>query len=187
MSRSSGRCDVRELRDAIASGATVVDVREYPEFAGGRVPGSKLVPLGDVGARASEIARDAPVYLICRTGRRSADACRTLRTLGFENVVDVEGGITAWRDAGFDVERDAKAPWAIERQVRFVAGAIVLVGVLLAAFVAAPFVWLSGFVGAGLVFSALTDSCAMGTMLAKLPFNRVPETCAPAHLERHAR
>jgi rhodanese-related sulfurtransferase len=158
----------------------VVDVREYPEYAGGRVPGAKLVPLGHLAARSAELDRGKPVYVICRTGRRSAEAQRVLGALGFENVVDVAGGMTAWRKAGFPVERDARAPWALDRQVRLAAGALVLAGVLLGAFVAAPFVWLAAFVGAGLAFSAVTDTCAMGEVLARMPWNRPLEEYAQA-------
>jgi rhodanese-related sulfurtransferase len=165
--------DVSELREALASGeASLVDVREYPEWAGGRVAGSRLVPLGEIAERAKEIDRDKPVYVICRTGRRSAEACAKLGALGFKDVRNVGGGMMAWEGAGYPVERDERAPWSLERQVRFVAGSLVLVGVLLAVFVHPYFIGLSGFVGAGLVFAAVTDTCAMGLMLARLPWNR---------------
>jgi rhodanese-related sulfurtransferase len=173
-------CEAPELRAAIERGAVVVDVREYPEYAGGRVPGAKLIPLGQISERSTELDRQRPVYLVCRTGRRSAEAQRALCALGFENVVNVAGGMTAWQAAGYPVERDDRAPWALERQVRFVAGALVLAGVLLGAFVAQPFLLLSAFVGAGLAFSAVTDSCAMGEVLARMPWNRALEARACA-------
>jgi rhodanese-related sulfurtransferase len=158
----------------------LVDVREYPEFAAGRVAGAKLIPLGHLERRLAEVDRERPVYVVCRTGRRSAEARRKLVGAGFGDVRDVRGGIVAWEHAGFELERDPRAPWALERQVRLVAGAIVLVGVLLAVFVDDAFVWLAGFVGAGLVVAALTDTCAMGMMLAKLPWNRESATSAAA-------
>ena len=71
-------------------------------------------------------------------------------------------------------ERDENAPWALERQVRFAAGLLVLTGVLSSVFVHPYFVWLSAFVGAGLVFAAVTDTCAMGLLLAKMPWNSQP-------------
>jgi rhodanese-related sulfurtransferase len=163
--------DVKGLREALEGDATLIDVREYAEYAGGRVRGARLVPLGDLATRAREIDREKPVYLICRTGRRSSEAQRELCALGFAEVVNVKGGLMAWQEAGYPVERDAKAPWALERQVRLVAGLLVVAGALLSAFVAQPFVWLAGFVGLGLAYSAVTDSCAMGLLLAKLPWN----------------
>ena len=172
MATENSVCDVRELKRAVDDGAFVVDVREYAEYAAGRVPGSTLIPLGQVAERASELDRRRPVYLVCRTGRRSAEAQRVLGALGFERVVNVTGGMTAWSEAGLPVERDARAPWALERQVRFVAGLLVLADVLLGAFAAAPFYLLAAFIGAGLAFSAVTDSCAMGEVLARMPWNR---------------
>jgi rhodanese-related sulfurtransferase len=163
--------DVNELREVLEGEVTLIDVREYAEYAGARVRGSRLVPLGDLADRAREIDRTKPVYLICRTGRRSSEAQRELSALGFAEVVNVRGGLMAWQEAGLPVERDAKAPWALERQVRLVAGLTIVAGVLLSALVAQPFVWLAARVGLGLAYSAVTDSCAMGLLLAKLPWN----------------
>jgi rhodanese-related sulfurtransferase len=172
---------VMELGEALAAGAhcQVVDVREYPEYAGGRVPGARLIPLGELERRGGELDRSRAVYLVCRSGRRSAEAQQTLRGLGFTDVIDVEGGMLAWEQAGLPVEREERAPWSLERQVRFVAGLIVLTGVLMSVLVAQPFIWVSGFVGAGLVFAALTDTCAMGLLLARLPWNRAKTARPP--------
>jgi rhodanese-related sulfurtransferase len=163
--------DAKGLREELEGDITLVDVREYPEYAGGRVRGARLVPLGDLATWARGIDRNRPVYVICRTGRRSSEAQRELVALGFTAVVNVKGGLMAWQGAGYPVERDAKAPWALERQVRLVAGLMILTGVVLSALVAQPFVWLVGLVGLGLAYSAVTDSCAMGLLLARLPWN----------------
>ena len=167
-------CGVEELRSALNGGVdcVLVDVREYPEFAGGRVAGAKLFPLGGLSRRAGEIDRNLPVYLICRTGRRSGEAQRELLSLGFKDVRNVKGGMIAWEKEGFPVERDRNAPWSLERQVRLVAGLMVLSSALLSVFVAQPFVWVAAFVGLGLAFAAITDSCAMGLLLARMPWNR---------------
>lgn len=167
-------CTVEELRAALGGPARgrLVDVREYPEFAGGRVPGARIIPLGELPRRLAELDSNGPLYVMCRSGKRASEAQRLLREAKFADVRNVRGGFLAWEAAGFEVEKDEKAPWALERQVRFVAGLLVLTGVLLSVFVAQPFVWLAGFVGAGLVFAAVTDTCAMGLMLAKLPWNR---------------
>ena len=150
----------------------LVDVREYAEFAGGRVAGARLLPLGEIERRNAELDRSKPVYVMCRTGNRSAQAQKKLNALGFENVVNIAGGFEAWKKAGLPFERDEKAPWALERQVRFVAGLLVLIGILLSIFVHPYFIGLSGFIGAGLVFAAVTDTCTMGMILLKMPWNR---------------
>lgn len=167
-------CNVNELQACLEAGQAraIIDVREYAEYAAGRIPGASLIPLGAIERRAGEIDRSVPVYVVCRTGRRSGEAQRKLVALGFPDVRNVTGGFMSWRAAGFPIDRDERAPWSLERQVRFVAGLLTLVSALFAWFVHPGFVWLSALLGAGLVFAAVTDSCAMGMMLAKLPWNR---------------
>ena len=166
-------CSVLELRDRLGSeSAVLIDVREVAEFAGARIAGAMLVPLGDIESRHHEIDNEAELYVICRTGRRSAEAQRKLEGLGFANVTNVAGGIEAWKKEKLPVERNKHAPWTIERQVRFTAGLLVLAGVLLS-FLAHPyFIVLSGLIGFGLAFTAAIDWCGMGLLIAKLPWNR---------------
>ncbi len=166
-------CDVTELKNRLQNGArNLIDVREYAEFAGGRVNGAKLVPLGDIEKRYAEIDCDKPVYLMCRSGKRASEAQTKLLALGFSDVRNVRGGFEAWKAAGFEFEKDAKAVWSLERQVRFAAGSLVVFGVQLAWLIHPVFITLSAFVGAGLVFAAVTDTCTMGLVLAKMPWNK---------------
>ena len=93
--------------------------------------------------------------------------------------VNVEGGTLAWEQAGLPVVRGKKA-MSLERQVRIAAGSLVVLGTALGAFVHPGFLGLSAFVGAGLVFAGVTDTCGMGMVLARMPWNRAePEeaTC----------
>lgn len=76
----------------------LVDVREPHELDIARIPGAKLIPLGDIAARASEIPQNEDVVLFCRSGVRSAKALALLQTLGFRRVQNLEGGILAWAD-----------------------------------------------------------------------------------------
>jgi rhodanese-related sulfurtransferase len=167
-----------ELQSRLARGERpqLVDVREHPEFAAGRIAGARLLPLGELERRVAELDRTRPVVCVCRSGKRSAQAAEKLATLGFTGVQQLEGGLLAWEQAGLPVERDARAPWALERQVRFAAGLLVLAGLGLS------LIWpiavaLSWFVGAGLVFAAATDWCGMGLLLAKMPWNRPSQNC----------
>ena len=86
-------------------------------------------------------------------------------------MVNVQGGTAAWEQAGLPVVRGKKAV-SLERQVRIVAGFLALTGALLGFFVNIHFIWLSAFIGAGLMFAGITDTCGMGMMLAKMPWNR---------------
>jgi len=166
-------CDVTELKNRLQNGArNLIDVREYAEFSGGRVKGAKLIPLGDIEKRYAEIDRDKPTYLMCRSGKRASEAQRKLIALGFSDVRNVRGGFEAWKAAGFDFEKDAGEVWSLERQVRFAAGSLVVLGVLLTLIAHPYFIALSAFVGAGLVFAAVTDTCGMAMMLAKMPWNK---------------
>ena len=119
-----------------------------------------------------------PVYLICRSGSRGKQACEKLLSAGYENVVNVEGGTLAWEKAGLPVRRGKKVI-SLERQVRIAAGSLVLLGSLLG-LLSPWFFALPAFVGAGLVFSGVTDTCGMGLLLAKMPWNRVPEAAGGA-------
>ena len=170
---ASDRLSPSQLQTRLAAGTPplVLDVREYAEFAGGRLAGATLAPLGELEQRAGEFPRDREIVTVCRTGRRSADAAAKLTRMGFQNVTELGGGLMTWEKEGLPLERDAKAPWALERQVRLVAGLLILLGLALS------HVWpaaiaLAWFVPAGLVFAAVTDSCAMGMLIAKMPWNR---------------
>jgi rhodanese-related sulfurtransferase len=171
---SAPECTPARLQARIAAGEPVqiIDVREYPEFAAGRIPGAMLRPLSGLPAGAEGLDRAQPVVLVCRTGRRAAMAAGRLEAAGWRQVEVLEGGTTAWAGAGLGLERDRNAPWSLERQVRIAAGALVLAGAGLAVFVHSAFIGLSAFVGAGLIFAGVTDWCGMGLLLAKLPWNR---------------
>jgi len=95
--------DVDELYTHHQAGAAVVDVREPDEYAEAHVPGALLIPLGEVPERLAELPESRPLYLICRSGARSARAGEFLAGQGYE-VVNVAGGTLAWIDAGFPVE-----------------------------------------------------------------------------------
>ena len=110
--------------------------------------------------------------MICQSGGRAARACERFETAGFSNVFSIEGGTSAWEQAGLPIVRGTTGVIALERQVRIAAGALVLIGLALGWFVHPAFLGLSAFVGAGLVFAGVTDWCGMGLLLAKMPWNR---------------
>ncbi len=152
----------------------ILDVRTPGEFESGHIPGSFNVPLDTLGEHVHDLADvDHPVALICQSGGRATKAHEQLGAAGKHSLHVLTGGMGAWKAAGRETINTAPNRWALERQVRFVAGLIVLVGVIASQFVA-PLVWLAGAVGFGLAFSAATNTCAMGMVLAKLPFNSGP-------------
>lgn len=172
-----------QLDAALRRGETPVllDLRTPLEYQEVQLPGSRLVPLDelDAAAVAREHGTAGACVLICRSGKRAGQAAEKLAAAGMKNLQILEGGMLAWAEAGLPVNRGRKV-MSLERQVRIAAGGIVLTGVLLAQFVHPAFIWLSGFVGAGLVFAGLTDSCAMGMLIAKAPWNRAPKSVETA-------
>ena len=157
----------------------LIDVRTPVEYREVHVGIARNVPLDQLDVAAQMQGRNGsatePLYVICRSGSRGQQACEKFVKAGFSNVVNVEGGTLACVDAGLSVVRGKKAV-SLERQVRIAAGALVLVGAVLGWFVHPAFVGLSAFVGAGLLFSGVTDTCGMGLVLARMPWNRVPPT-----------
>ena len=179
------RCTVEELQRNLAAGAAcqVIDVREFSEYEAERVSGASLMPLSQFAQHAGAVDAERTVYVLCRSGNRATQAAQQLVQRGHQDVRVVEGGVQAWAAAGFPLERGAARVWSLERQVRFTAGLLVLIGVILAVTVNPWFVGLSGFIGAGLVFSAATDTCGMGMVLARMPWNQQPKmaaACTPA-------
>ncbi|USX54443.1 rhodanese-like domain-containing protein [Lentzea sp. HUAS12] len=170
--------DAAGLRRQLETGAgpRLIDVRTPGEFEAAHVPGSYNVPLDLLREHRDELRAhlDEQVVLICRTGRRAVEAERALAAAGLPNLRLLDGGITAWQAAGGPV-RHGTPRWDLERQVRLVAGAVVLLSVLVGLLVP-PVTWLAALVGAGLATAALTDTCVLGTALSRLPYNQGPRT-----------
>ncbi|NND96325.1 MAG: rhodanese-like domain-containing protein [Pirellulaceae bacterium] len=164
----------------------VIDVRTPVEFAEVHVEMARNVPLDTLDPATVMQSRrgsgDDPIYLICGSGNRSGRACQKVVDAGFTNVINVDGGTTAWVNAGLGVVRGKKAI-GLERQVRIAAGFLVVLGAALSVW-NPLFVILSGFVGAGLMFAGITDTCAMGMLLAKMPWNQVRGKTASCRVDK---
>ncbi|WP_405101585.1 rhodanese-like domain-containing protein [Micromonospora sp. NBC_01412] len=166
--------DAATLRELIAAGRAprLLDVRTPGEYETSHIPGSYNVPLDLLKEHREELRRhlDEDVVLICRSGVRAAQAEQALAGVGLPNLKVLNGGIMAWQAANAPIAQ-GKPRWDLERQVRLVAGSIVLASVLGSVFVP-QLKWVAGFIGAGLTFAAVTNTCAMGMLLGKLPYNR---------------
>lgn len=169
--------DLQRRREPV----TLIDVRTPAEFGEVHVEQARNVPLDRLDPRAiAALAGDRPVYVICKSGGRSQRACEQLLAAGLGNVFSVEGGTAACEAAGLVVVRGRKA-MSLERQVRIAAGGLVACGAALAAF-GPDATWrlvgagLAGFVGCGLVFAGVTDTCGMAMLLARMPWNQAGPT-----------
>jgi rhodanese-related sulfurtransferase len=167
----------RQLHEAVRAGKSVklIDVRTPVEFREVHVDFARNVPLDQLDPARIAAERNGsgePLYVICRSGSRGQQAREKLLAAGHANVVNVAGGTQAWDEAGLPVVRGQKAI-SLERQVRIAAGSLVLLGALLGYFAHPYWIALSAFVGAGLVFAGITDTCGMGMLLARMPWNQV--------------
>lgn len=166
---------VSELRAALAAEpkSQLLDVRESNEFSqDGSVLGAILAPLSTDVSAAGLFDAQKTVYILCRSGARSQKAAVLLEGRGFADVRVVEGGMQAWMAAGYPLVRTGSGVWAIERQVRFTVGVLLLSSFTLGRAVHPIFFALAPLLGAGLLYSAVSDSCGMGAVLMKLPWNR---------------
>lgn len=169
------KATVSEINEMLATNGgecQVIDVREFSEFNSERIADAQLMPLSNFEKHADEIDHAKPVYLMCRSGNRAKQAAERLAKKGFTDVHVIEGGMLAWTEANLPVVKGESKIWSLERQVRFVAGLLVLLGAILALAVHPYFIGLSAFVGAGLVFAAVTDTCGMAMILARMPWNQ---------------
>ena len=152
--------------------ARLIDVREYFEFAEGHIEGSELVPLGTLDKASEGWSRSAPLTLVCRSGQRAEAARRTLAGKGFTLVKVLDGGVQAWKNNGKPLTLAKNKPWSMERQVRVTAGALVLTFFGLGLVTSRKFFIGAAVVGAGLVYAGASNTCMMGSVLGRMPWNR---------------
>lgn len=168
------RLDVQTLQERLTNedAPRVLDVRTPAEFETSHIPGSYNVPLDNLREHRAELRShlDEDVVLVCRSGARAEQAEKSLSEVGLPGLRVLDGGMVAWETSGAPVNR-GKQTWELERQVRLVAGSLVVGGVLGSVLVP-ELKWLSGAVGGGLMFAALSNTCAMGMLLSKMPWNK---------------
>lgn len=160
----------------------LIDVRTPGEFAAAHIPGSANVPLDLLRGSHTQltIAHADPIVLVCGSGARAEQARTLLESTAPEQLGVLQGGVTGWQQHDAPLNRGA-GTWALERQVRLTAGLLVLTSVV-ASTAYQPMKWLAGFVGGGLIFAAITDTCAMSRILGLLPHNRTRTVDSQAQL-----
>ena len=171
--KSMKNLSVEESHQECGDGQSIplIDVRTPAEFRSVHAEGALNHPLESLDVEALPFEKDDTLHLICQSGGRSAKACQLLEAAGYEAVVNVEGGTAAWQAAGLPVV-EGKKTMSLERQVRIAAGSLIVTGVAIGHFVHPGGYGLSAFVGAGLIFAGITDTCGMGMLIAKMPWNR---------------
>ena len=165
-------CKLKQDLEKGSDGLVCIDVRTPSEFEGAYVDGVKNIPLSDIENAVDDLKDYTKVYMMCHSGTRSQMACDTLKAKGLDNLVTVDGGIQAWIKKEYPVKGSGKKSLPIMRQVMIIAGSLILTGVLGALFVRPEFIYLSGFVGAGLLFAGVSGICFMTKVLAVMPWNK---------------
>ena len=168
------RVDYAALREQLdaADPPRLIDVRTPAEFESAHIPGARNVPLDVLRAHVDELGEHLgpDCVLVCRSGGRADQAERALAGAGVGGARVLAGGMAGWEAGGGDVRR-GRPTWELDRQVRFTAGVLVLIG-LLGSLLVPAMVWFSAFIATMLVITATLGICPMATALSKLPWNR---------------
>ncbi|MER7213449.1 rhodanese-like domain-containing protein [Streptosporangium sp. NPDC000239] len=184
--------DVATVRALTAARETegavlLLDVRTPAEFESAHIDGSVNVPLDRLEAYLPQLAgaMTGRSVLVCQSGGRARTAQDKLTAAGLRGTAVMTGGLNAWITSGAPVNRGRRR-WSLERQVRLVAGLLVLGSVTLSLWWA-PALFVTAFVGAGLGYAGASDNCMMGMLLARLPYNRAGAGDPAAALARACR
>lgn len=167
-----GAMEIVQLQEQRAD-LMMIDVRTPAEFESAHIPGAYNVPLDLLAEHAGEIgsAVGGPVILVCQSGIRAKQAEEYLLRVDLPRLHILEGGVGAWERQGLPLVRGQQR-WSLERQVRGIAGGLVLTGALGGLLIRKPIGLLAVAIGGGLTVSAVTNTCTMAMMLSKLPYNR---------------
>ncbi len=153
--------------------AIVVDVREPSEHEAEKISGSNLLPLARVCKNSLPKYENKKIVLHCRSGKRSTSACQKLIDEDSNlEIYNLEGGISAWINEGYEIKTSGKFFLPLDRQVQLTIGLGVFVGSVLGYLLSPSFFLLSGFFGAGLIFAGLSGYCGLAIFMAKMPWNK---------------
>jgi len=164
------------------SGIVVIDVRTAAEFNNEYFPGCLHFAVQQITPERFELFKSThgihdkqPLFFLCGSGKRAAVAVEQLDKAIPNSLVIIEGGVTQLKGLGANLKKGAGNVISLERQVRIAAGTLVLTGVVAGALLSPVLYGVSAFVGAGLIFAGVTDTCGMGMLLARMPWNALQQ------------
>lgn len=158
----------------LEQGAILVDIRDRVDYLRERIPQAISLPLTEIiTGKTVEDSGQQPVIFHCQAGMRTTNnAEQLMRAVSAGKVFLISGGINAWKGAALPTVEDNKQPLPIIRQVHIAAGSLILLGVIAGYAADSRLFLLSGFIGAGLIFSGVSGFCGMASLLQKMPWNR---------------
>lgn len=162
-----------DVFDKISKGEhlQLVDIREAAERGAAKIDKSQHLPFSQITNLANILDKKKDIYLICRTGQRAGMAAKQLEAQGYQSIYVVKGGIDAWARNGLPVDGELTHVWSLERQVRFTAGLIILIGIALSYAINANWIFLSVIASLGMIVSSIMNTCGMATVLRMMPWN----------------
>lgn len=164
----------KEVIDVERSNPSIdfINVCTPDEYKEKHISGVRSVPLDELERHVGEFKDKKTIYVHCRSGRRGMAAIQKLSKLGVQaELVNVEGGILAWEQAGYGTER-ISSRLSIMRQTLLATGVLIVLAHALALLVSPVWFIVSAVVGAGLLFAGLTGWCGMSMLLMRMPWNR---------------
>lgn len=174
---SAHRIHPVDLMSRKTADTCIVDVRTAAEVKAAGLPDCLHIPLHELTPERlqAEITKSGKngscIYLLCQAGRRAEMAAEQLAGKINAQLCIIEGGMEAVKQSNIELKASGRRVIPLERQVRIVAGLLVLTGAILGTWFNPAFYGLAAFVGAGLVFAGITDICPMGILIAKMPWN----------------
>lgn len=166
--------DVKTLNNWLENDqAILIDVREPAEHRAQKIKQAQLIPLSDISCEILPKGHNKKIVVHCASGNRSNKACQKLLDVNPDlELYNLEGGIKKWSELGYHVESAGKAVLPLDRQVQLTAGLLILLFSVLSLVVSSSFALVTCFMGCGLIFAGLTGTCAMASLLAKMPWNK---------------
>lgn len=161
------------LKDGKLKNFILIDVRTKAENRSLNIKEAINIPLDSLEEHKKDLEKYDTIFIHCKSGGRSQEACKKLQDLKNTNVINVKGGILDWQAQGFQtIKSQGGTTLSITQQVFIIAGSLVLIGAILSKLINPNWVYLSAFVGAGLVFAGASGHCLMANLLSKMPWNK---------------
>ena len=170
--------DASTLKNWIDSNqAVLIDVREPAEHASEKIEGAYSIPLGIIKLSDIPHYADKKLILHCRSGKRSHNACEKLLTANPNlNIYTLEGGISAWIDAGYNILKSGKSILPLDRQVQLTIGIVLIISSILGLVISPKLFFVTGLIGVGLSVAGITGFCGLAMLIAKMPWNQKGST-----------
>ncbi len=154
----------------------MLDVRDPEEYQRGHIPGAMLIPLDSLEKRIDELPKNVRICVYCRTGNRSQQAIQRLQSLGFNNLLNLSGGLLAYKKSGGEL-KVLRSVLPIMQQVQIIVGLLAFLSAVLAWLFSPFFLIITGLLGIGLFISGITGFCGMAQLLGKMPWNKPIPQC----------